>query len=407
MNIENAVTAQRIGSDHPPHDASVDIWVTWFWNDFLPDWVDRAIDRDGIGLFDVLDANANPVMPERRTILAQARLLFTFSHLALMSDTPAYHKAARIARDALPFFKKPSGLYRRAVTAKGAPSDNSADNEAHSYDQSFVLLGLATWGKLNPDEDVSGDLDALWSAVEQQLTDPATGMMLEHDALVDPRAADAPPRAQNPHMHLYEAALQAYAMTENPVWLDRAAHMRAKGIEYFFDTDSGTITEFLTHDLRVQPGRDGMRREVGHQCEWAWLLRREVALGGDPSVADIAARLLAFADLHGFATGGPMAGAAYDAVAADAAWVEDRFLMWPQTEAIKAMVTRPDADRFRPQVQAIGQLIFQKYFAGHAAYVNQIDGTGQVIWPEALSRLHYHLVLALTEGADAGLWPAP
>lgn len=358
-------------------------------------------------MFDVLDPNANPVMAERRTILAQARLLFTFSHLALMSDTPAYHRAARIARDALPYFKKSSGLYCRAITAKGSPSDSPADNEAHSYDQSFVLLGLATWGKLTPDEDVSGELDALWLAVEQQLTDPATGMMLEHDALTDPRAADAPPRAQNPHLHLYEAALQAFDMTGNPVWRDRAAKMRAKGIEYLFDTDSGTITEFLTPDLMVQLGRDGMRREIGHQYEWAWLLLREVALGGDPAVADIAARLLAFADQNGFASDGAMAGAAYDAVAADASWVEDRFLMWPLTEAIKAMVARPDADQFRQQTQAIGHLIFQKYFAGHAAYINQLDAAGQVIWPEALSRLHYHLVLALTEGADAGLWPKP
>jgi len=53
------------------------------------------------------------------------------------------------------------------------------------------------------------------------------------------------------------------------------------------------------------------------------------------------------------------------------------------------------------------QLMFRRYFAGRHAFVNQLDETGAVLWPDALSRLHYHVVLALTEGARAGLWPNP
>ncbi|OSP55593.1 AGE family epimerase/isomerase [Pseudoruegeria sp. SK021] len=402
LNSGDAIAA------HPQNNpTSAQDWVDWYWATFLPGWIDRAQDSDGLGFFDLLDAQAQPLQPDRRTLLAQARLLFTFSHLALVSGNLAYRDAAQIARNALPAFRKAPGLYCRATTRTGQATGNSDDALATSYDQSFVVLGLATWGKLNPDEDVEPELEACWSAVETLLTDPVTGLMLEHDGVGDPAADEAPNRAQNPHMHLYEAALQAYEMTGKPVWMDRAAAKRAKGLEYFLDPETGTITEFLAPALTILPGRDGQRREIGHQCEWAWLLIREADLGGDPAMRQVAARMLAFADQHGFAKTGVMQGAAFDAVSADVSWREDRFLLWPQTEAIKAHAVRAGQGDYADKAQALALVMFQQYFAGRAGFINQVDASGQAVWPEGLSRLHYHIVLGLTEGARAGLWRYP
>ena len=118
-----------------------------------------------------------------------------------------------------------------------------------SYDQSFVILGLATWGRLNPDDNINPELEACWLAIQKKLTDSETGLLLEHDNLPDPAHPEAPRRAQNPHMHLYEATLQAYEMTGRPIWLERAKQLRAKGLEYFFDLKTGTIVEFIAPDL--------------------------------------------------------------------------------------------------------------------------------------------------------------
>ena len=106
---------------------------------------------------------------------------------------------------------------------------------------------------------------------------------------------------------------------------------------------------------------------------------------------------------------GEVRGAAHDAVAADGAWREECFLLWPQTEAIKAYVAQHlvGGATAGAKAQALLALVFDRYFAGRAAFVNQLDATGAVLWPDALSRLLYHLVLALTEGAGAGLWPGP
>jgi len=192
--LNTKLPKQSITSEQPVDDASVQNWIDWFHNSFLPGWIARARDPQGFGFYDLLNENAQPLQQDRRTVLAQARLLFTFSHLALLS-------------------------------------------------------GLCTFGKLNPDEKIDQELEACWNYIESNLADPATGLLLEHDRLTDPTLASAPNRAQNPHMHLYEAALQAYEMTCKEVWLERAIHMRSKGLEYFYDQSTGTLIEFIAPDL--------------------------------------------------------------------------------------------------------------------------------------------------------------
>ena len=396
-----------IAEPQPDNNASVDVWVTWFWSAFLPAWLEQARDNKGIGYFDLLDENAQPTQNNRRTVLAQARLLFTFSHLALLSNNPLFVEAASVTREALPLFQKVSGGYARARDRKGQVTAEADDNLAYSYDQSFVILGLVTWARLNPNDNIDDELDACWSAIENTLTDPVTGLLLEHDGLNDPALANAPNRAQNPHMHLYEAALQAFEMNTHANWLERAQNIRAIGLDYFLDRSTNTITEFLTPDLSTLAGREGQRREVGHQCEWAWLLHREVELGGDSTVSVIADQLLEFADQHGFATTGVMQGAAFDAVSNDAQWHEKQFLLWPQTEAIKTFAIRKEQAEHAQTARSLTLLVFEKYFANRAAFANQLDNNGEPLWTDALSRLLYHLVLALTEGARAGLWPKP
>ena len=386
-----------------------DGWAVWFWDEFLPDWIERAQDTLHGGFFDTLDADGKPVIDAPKTVLAQARLLFTFSHLALLSGGDRFEKAAAEALSFLPRFRKPSGLYSRAISRDGWATGEATDTVARSYDQSFVILALSTWWKLSPSEKTEAELESCWSAIMDYLVDPVTGVLLEDDGVTDPEAVGAPMRAQNPHMHLYEAALQAYEMTEKPHWLERAAKIRALGLKHFFDRDSGTITEFLTPDLSVLPGDAGVRREVGHQCEWAWLLRREMALGGTADLSDTIAALEKFALQHGVAPSGAMAGAVFDAVSSDGRVMEETCLLWPQTEAIKMHAVRHTAGETGAgeAARTLMTLMFDRWFDGRPIYVNQLDAAGEAIWPEALSRLLYHIVLALTEGARAGLWPEP
>ena len=374
-------------------------WSTWFWQDFFPDWVSQV--QDGpLGVFDALDAHGRPDITAGKSLLAQARTLFTLSHAALFSGDSASVSAARQQAAFLARFRKAPGLYRCRATRDGGPTGHPVDDAARSYDHSFIILGLVTWNRISPSDETVSLIDACWEALQSQLTDSATGLLRNDDLGVD----TAP--AQNPHMHLYEACLQANRMTYDPIWLTRAAALRAVGLRYFMDEDSGSIAEFLTPDLRPLPGAGGVRREVGHQCEWAWLLLEEAGLSGDPAPGIPAARLMDFANSCGFATDGPLEGAAVDAVSSKGAVMEDSFLLWPQTEAIKMLAARHTAGdpHAGDRARALLCVMFERWFKDRPTFVNQLDAQGNNQWSEALTRLMYHIVLALTEGARAGLW---
>lgn len=392
--------AKAPAETHSPRDAK--FWADWFWQDFLGDWVAQVQDGD-FGVFDALDADGCADLTATKSLLAQARTLFTLSHAALLSGDPALKAAAAKQAAFLHRFRKAPGLYRCTANRDGSPTGQPADEAARSYDQTFVILGLVTWNRLSPSDELPQLIEDCWQALQTHLTDSATGLLLNDDI-----GANMTP-AQNPHMHLYEACLQAMRMTGDPIWLARAAGLRSTALRHFMDQDSGSIAEFLTPDLLPLPGADGQRREVGHQCEWAWLLLQEAELAGDPEIGAPAARLLAFADRFGFAPNGPLAGAAYDAISAKGAVMENSFLLWPQTEAIKTLAIRHIAGEADAgtRAQALMCLMFEGWFAGRPMFVNRLDADGNSLWSEALTRLMYHTILAMTEGTRAGLWPAP
>ena len=375
-------------------------WAEWFWGPFFTEWLGRVQDDHG-GVFDTLDADANPELGANKSLLAQTRTLFTFAHAGLATGDPVFVKAAQRQLSFLQHFQKAPGLYRCITKRDGSPTGAAQDEYARSYDHSFVILGLTTLNKLSPSPEIGMLIDQCWTALTEKLTDPATGLLRNDDSgvVTDP--------AQNPHMHLYEACLQAFRMTDNAIWLTRATHLRKTGLRYFLDPDSGTITEFLTPTLEPLPGAAGHRREVGHQCEWAWLLEEEAALANIPEPLETAKLLFGFTAKHGFDKDGLFKGAVFDAVSDTGNVVENSYLLWPQTEAIKILAIRHTAGQAdaRDHGRALMCLMFERWFEDRTCFVNQFDQDGKCIWPQGLTRLMYHLVIAMTEGAKAGLWP--
>lgn len=378
----------------------VQYWSTWFWGDFFTDWLGRVQNGEA-GVFDALDANGSPDITASKSLLAQARTLFTLSHVALLSSDPGLVSAARKQVVFLAHFRKARGLYRCKANRDGSPTGKAEDEAAGSYDHAFIILGLVTWNRVSPSDETSLLIDDCWEALQSQLTDPATGLLRNDDI-----CANTTP-AQNPHMHLYEACLQANRMTDDPIWLTRAADLRALVLKHFMDRDSGSIAEFLTPDLQPLPGAEGLRREIGHQCEWAWLLLEEAELAGNADLGIPATQLMDFANHYGFAHDGLLKGAAVDAVSPNGDVMENSFLLWPQTEAIKILALKHMAGdpQAGERARALMCLMFENWFADRPTFVNQLDTEGNSQWSEALTRLMYHLVLAMTEGARAKLWP--
>ena len=385
-------------------------WANWFHTRLMPSWLLRARDDLHGGFFDQLSEDGIPVADAPKTTLVQARLLFTLSHLYQLKRDPRFLEAAHQAHVFLSRHLQDAerGGYVYAVNRDGSAMAQPENQIKRSYDQAFVLLALVTYGRVAPSTQITQQTQACWSFIDTHLTEPATGALFEDDTGLPPADGTAPLRAQNPHMHLFEATVQAFEMTGDPAWLQRAGAIRAVVTRHFFDAQTGTIREFCGPALLPATGEAGALREIGHQCEWAWLLHRYARLGGDASALGMADALMRFAGRHGFQTQGPMAGAAYDAVYPDGRIMADTMLLWPQTEAAKAYTARfeqtghdDDADR----AHSLALLVFQHYFAGRAAWRNQVDTTGRTLQPDALSRLLYHVAVFVTEGERVGLWP--
>lgn len=163
--------------------------------DFFAGWLERVQDGDA-GVFDALDEYGNPDFAAGKSLLAQARTLFSLSHAALLSGDAQLIAAGRQLASFMKLFQKGGGLYRNRTNRDGTPTGFAADEVAPSYDLSFVILGLVTWHKLSPSEDVAVLIDDCWGALQTQLTGPDTGL-LRNDDMGTPSNP-----AQNPHMHL-------------------------------------------------------------------------------------------------------------------------------------------------------------------------------------------------------------
>lgn len=381
-----------------------------FTTTFLPRWLDRVTDDENGGLLEWLDDGGQPDIKGPRTTLAQARSAFVLSHLYIATGVPRLKDGAIHAWRFLDtHLRDADGGYQAAVAADGAPMDDAASATRRSYDHSFVLLALVTLEKAVPGIVPPDRVPSLWAYVET-LTDPATGALWEDNAMARDGAGPGTRRGQNPQMHMLEAVLQAYEMTGDPVWRDRATGYVTLARDHLVDPDTGAIREWVGADMGPLAGADGGRREPGHQFEWAWLLHRYAELGGEVQVTGMADAMIAFAEAHGVRRDGPMAGAPFDALDPAGAVREDTHLLWPITEAGKYYSARHlatgDADAAET-ANALCRLMFDRYFpAGPAPrWHNQLDGQGKPIQPIALSRLVYHVALFLTEGARAGLWP--
>lgn len=384
---------------------------------FLPRWLELVADRRHGGVAESVDPDGRPDRRRPRSTLTQARCAFALAHLHLVTKDPHWLRhALEVWRFVDTHLRDPDGGYRSAVAASGAPLDDAASRRRSAYDQSFALLALVTLRRAAPEAVPADRVDALWRFVER-LTDPRTGALWQDDAMARAGTASGRPRGQNPQMHMLEAVLQAHEMTGDALWMTRAERYVSVARDHLIDARTGAVREWLGDRLQAPVPAESARVEPGHQFEWAWLLDRYADFGGDPEARRMAARMQRFADEHGVRASGPLAGAPHDALDAAGTVVEDAHRLWPLTEAGKrhaALHAAHGDPRTAAAARALERLIFERFFTartfdgeGGLHWNNRLDAAARPLEREALSRLVYHLVLFLTEGARASLWPLP
>ena len=362
---------------------------TWLTNHLVPIWAERSIELNQPGYVEYFNVDGSVPTRLGKTTLVTARLIYTFSHAHVLQPSEV---TLRAAQHGLSFLldrcRSSNGTFRHSVQPDGTAIDERSD----LYDLAFVLFALGWYFRATRERHVLDVADELMSFIERELTHPLGGF--KEDTL------GTMPRRQNPHMHLLEACHGLAEATSNPQWLKRADNLVGLMITRLYDSETGSLGEFFANDLSPVPGISGLRREPGHQFEWAWLLYHHSRLTGGSRVCATADKMFKFGSQNGFVNS-PLPAPIVDAVDRTSDVREPTKLLWPQTEYIKALCARVEFLHDKAALQQMNEhvaLIFKMYLNSQTGFwINQLDSQNRAIAAQIPVRVLYHVFLAFAE----------
>lgn len=310
-------------------------WQNWFLTQALPRWLTQGVDRHQGGFFEKIDARGLPVEEPRRTrvVARQLHVIASAPQLGWQADT------SDLLQHGLDFLlrrlRAPDGTFATSFDVRTEVRNARFD----LYEQAFALFALASVHQAKPTafsnlpEIARDTLDRLRAGWQH----PLGGF---HES----RPPSAPLRS-NPHMHLLEAALQWHRASQagSPIWAELADDIVALALDRLLDRPSGLVTEWFDLDWRPLAGDRGSEAEPGHQFEWGWLLMQWAKMRPEhPRHAEALAAARRMIDLGEVQGVDPARGVAINTIGTDGRWRDTCAKLWPQTERIKAWVTRAE-----------------------------------------------------------------
>lgn len=361
----------------------------WLVETAFPYWAANGIDYAHGGVHEALLFDGNPSPHPAKRLRVLARQIYCFSQAKLLGWQGDADGILRHCLDTLTATGwHAGGGWIHLFNPDGSVRDAKRD----TYDQCFVLFGLASLHRATGWPEAREWADRTLDFMYEALADHAHGGFFEDDARSLPRRA-------NPHMHFLEAMLAWHEATGEEHFLDRAQAVTRLFERHFFDAGNSTLSEYFDADWTPRRADAGDRRvEPGHHYEWAWLLDRFCRYRPAASVEAKARQLFAIAATfgHHHAT-----GAAANGMQPDGSYVEPTARLWPQTEALKAALA---FERKGPVVASdlrrrMVAVLFTHYLDGPVAggWHDAIDAQGRVTAPDMPSSSFYHVVCALAE----------
>src|SRR5260221_5198169 len=302
----------------------------WLLDAAYPFWFDKGIEPTHGGFVDfvAVDGTAVPSSPKRT--VAQARQIYAFAMAPRFDWTGPWRAAVATGLETIErHCRHPAGGFIHSLARDNSPAETRRD----LYDQAFVAfakahaaIALDDAALANAARAILGELDRAWQR-------PPAGYW-------EGELPDGSVRRQNPHMHLFEAALAIagtrWAVADDLARAERGAQWLA---DHFFDRARGALPELFDADWVPQATDGAFDVEPGHHFEWAWLLGELAALGGRDHL-ELARERWRFARPPGV---GAERNVAIDAIDSAGRVRSARARVWPQTERIKAALTMADA----------------------------------------------------------------
>lgn len=344
-----------------------DIARNWLLQDALPLWRGTGVDHSGFGVWEALDHNGQPLVNMNKRFRVPIRQSFVFATAARVLGTDDGPLAKHLFDQALRRGIEPQSGH---LATLHAPDGTILKAPHDLYDLAFVILAEASLIDLGMPPDVDT---------------PAMLARLRAERGWFENLSGAPgPRRQNPHMHLFEAALVQVSvgkMNYMPVAEECLTLLR----DVFLQSD-GTLLEFFQDDW--SPVTSGQQVEPGHLAEWVYLLDFYQRVTSKPTGFDIE---------HMFEI--VCAARASNTFLPDASLPNrptQRF--WPQTELLKAALVQEVRFSAGPELaNAIFDQIFETYLKTpvQGGWFDQFDEDGTLISENMPASTGYHIMLAL------------
>lgn len=240
----------------------------------LPFWMKYGIEKKGLGFYGAVDLAGNPVVSANKSIVLNARILWTFSAAASLYKNEEYAAVADKAYKVVTedFEDKVYGGYFMELSA-----DNKVVNDIkHTYAQAFVVYALCKYYELHRQDKVMQKIQDLFSLLETKARDTEHLGYLESfsrdwQVIQENRMADNnEPKTMNTHLHVLEAWTELFK-----IWKDKLVENRlSEMINLFIDNiirKNGHLGIFFDKDFNEAESSKGIC-SFGHEIEGSWLL---------------------------------------------------------------------------------------------------------------------------------------
>lgn len=345
--------------------------LTHFRDRVVPLWLGPGWNAELALPYEALDAQPQPLPPQRYRAMACARQLYVFASLIGEPQAEfAAERAAALFRSLQRHFHDAEhGGWFYSVDPAGKPLDKRKDLYTHA----FIIFACAHyWAKVR-EPLVESVLNAALEVVAERF---ATGDGLYEAVLERNWSSLKAGPLQNPLMHLAEGFLATLQVRDDARVQAALVALAAAMQQQFIDRQHGVMME--------KPlGAVDNWFEPGHQFEWFFLLESSDLLRGTPLHASLD-RAFAYAEHTGVDN---LTGAVSGTLALDGTVRDATQRIWAQAEYLRALTLRPgSAAVLQRQLQAL-----QQRFLHDKGWNECLDAHGEVSRRDMPSTTPYHL----------------
>jgi len=301
----------------------------------LPFWMEKMIDEEHGGFYGQITGKDEIVPEAPKGAILNARILWTFSSVAIHLKDEKYLKYAKRAKDYIfqYFFDKENGGTYWMLNADGSP----ADTKKQIYSQVFFIYALVEYYKATSDLTALDKSVELYHLIEKYSFDNYMNGYFEafskdwkllEDLRLSTKDANEK-KTMNTHLHVLEAYTNLYKIHRDyklgqklknliELFLDKIINPETHHLDLYFDENWSCKSTLVSY---------------GHDIEASWLLVEAAIVYGDEALLNRAkdeSVKIAIAAVEGIQPGGAIINEMNYATG----HVDYNCDWWPQAEAM-------------------------------------------------------------------------